>query len=375
MVLDVHWCRENADLERWLERVGSGPLALDLEADSLHHYPEKICLVQLSFGETHLLLDPLAGLDLGRLAPALGDRALRKILHGADYDLRLLRRDHGLEVGGLFDTMVAARLVGETTFGLAALLDRFFGVKLDKRLQRADWSRRPLTEEMERYAVLDTRYLAELARRLEARLEELGRAAWMREEMMWLESVGWSGADDERDGFRRLKGAGALDRRGLAVLRELVSLREKAARAADRPPFRILHNEALVRIAEVRPKDQRSLDRVTRGGRRGRSALQPRDILTAVERALSLPAAELPSRATGRRPRVEPAQQQRINDLLRRRERLAGELGIDASVLAPRAVIEEAARREAEGGNPSETPKMRSWQWGMLAPLFSSGAS
>ena len=145
---DIGWIRDGDALAATLAELGDGPLALDTEADSFHHYPEKICLIQISTGSGTSLIDPLAGVELSALGAVLEDPALPKVLHGADYDLRLLRRDHGLQVRKLFDTMIAARLTGETRFGLASLLEGHLAVRLDKRFQRADWSRRPLPREM-----------------------------------------------------------------------------------------------------------------------------------------------------------------------------------------------------------------------------------
>ena len=193
----IAWIRETGNLSDTLAAVGAGPLALDTEADSLHHYPEKVCLVQLTFGGADHLVDPLAGVDLAPLGRILADRAVTKILHGSDYDLRVLHRDFGLELVGLFDTMIAARLTGERSFGLAALLETHFGIKLEKKFQRADWSLRPLTAEMESYAALDTRHLEALAGRLGEQLEQLGRTAWAEEEFRALEGVRWSAPDPE----------------------------------------------------------------------------------------------------------------------------------------------------------------------------------
>ena len=234
----VLWVDRTPILAEHIARVRSGPLALDSEADSFHHYHEKVCLIQLSFGESDLLLDPLSDLDLAPLGALLADRRLTKILHGADYDIRMLRRDLGLEIRGLFDTMVAARLVGERSFGLSALLEKFFDVKLDKRFQRADWSRRPLPVEMKRYAVRDTRYLEELAGLLQRRLEELGRVEWADEEFGRLESVCWVSERRPEEAFLRVEGIQALNRAELAVARELALLRESTARRRDgRPSF------------------------------------------------------------------------------------------------------------------------------------------
>ena len=247
------WVDRSATLENELADVGRGPLALDTEADSMHHYREKVCLIQLSFGGRDLLVDPLAGVDLAPLRPVLVDPGTRKILHGADYDIRILHRDYDLEIVGLFDTMIAARLVGERAFGLSALLEKFLDVKLDKKYQRADWSRRPLTPEMESYALCDTRYLEPLARILEERLEQLGRGEWAAEEFRRLENVRWAAERGPEGLLQRLKGVQALDRRQLAVANELVLLRDETARRRDQPLFRVMRDEVLLELVKLGP--------------------------------------------------------------------------------------------------------------------------
>lgn len=366
----IEWCRSVEELAGWKDRIGSGPLALDTEADSLHHYPEKVCLIQLSFEEVDLLVDPLAGADPTLLAPLLLDPDLPKLLHGADYDLRILDRDYGLQFRGLFDTMIAARLVGTRQFGLAALLAEHFDVALDKSLQRADWSRRPLSSEMEAYATMDTRYLAGLAALLEERLSELGRRAWAAEEFEILEGVRWTEKSDD-DAFRRIKGSGSLDPRGLAVLRELIGLRERLAREADRPPFKIINNDRLLTIARQRPTHRQQLDSLM-SSRTGRSRRWSEDVLAAVDRALTMPAAELPVRRRRRAGSLTASDQARLDELTQARDAVALDLDLEPSILAPRAVLEGAVVRAGRGEDPGRTPGLRRWQREQLeAPLAS----
>src|SRR5262245_9489536 len=248
--MDAAWIDTTEGLTEFARDVGSGPLAVDTEADSFHHYREKVCLVQLSASGRNALVDPLSSVDLRSLKPLLEDRSVPKLLHGADYDIRLLTRDYGLAISGVFDTMVAARLLGEEALGLAALLAKHLGVVLDKSHQRADWSKRPLPEAMRSYAVLDTCHLEALALILRERLEGQGRRAWMREECERLEAVRWRDRrDDDPEGYRRTKGAAKLDRAGLAVLREAWLWRDALARQRDRPLFKILRDETLLAIA------------------------------------------------------------------------------------------------------------------------------
>jgi ribonuclease D len=356
----VEWCRSSEELSGWIDRIGTGPLALDTEADSLHHYPEKVCLIQLSFGEVDLLVDPLSGADPAVLAPTLLDPALPKLLHGADYDLRILNRDYGLEFRGLFDTMIAARLVGTRQFGLAALLVDHFEVVLDKSLQRADWSHRPLSAAMETYAAMDTRHLAALVAALGARLDDLGRRTWAEEEFEILERVRWTEKPNE-DAFRRIKGSGTLDPRSLGVLRELVAVRELLARRADRPPFKIMSNDRLLAIARRRPTDRKQLDSVL-SHKSGRASRWSDDLLACVERAMSIPETELPARRRRSSGRVSESVQTRLRELSRQRDAVAQQLDLEPSVLAPRAVLEEAVIRSMRGEDPRLTPGLRRWQ-------------
>jgi ribonuclease D len=327
--------------------------------------------MQLSFGGKDLLVDTLSGIDLSVLADVMRDGSVRKILHGADYDVRMLGRDCGLIVRGLFDTMVAARLVGERAFGLAALLDKYVGVRLDKRHQRADWSLRPLAPELLRYAALDTRHLATLCELLEARLVELGRSSWAEEEFRRLERVRWEG--DRRDGepWRRVKGVGALTRRQLAVVRELADLRERSARDRDVPPFRVMRDEVLVAVARGATSEAGravlELPGLPRSWRQGGRA---RVLLEAVERGLALEAQACPEPPSkGRPPRRSRRTEARLRRMSRERDRVANGLGLDPSVLAPRALLEGLVAQVDAGQPLEELAELRGWQLRLLGPV------
>ena len=216
--------------------VAQGQLAVDTEAASFHRSRDRIYLLQLSSRDRTLVVDPLAVTDLSRLGAVLADPEVEIVFHDADYDLRLLEREYGFRAVRLFDTRVAAQLLDEPGIGLAALLEKYLGVTLDKRFQRADWSRRPLPEDMLRYAATDTLHL----------LADQGRAAWAAEEFALLEDVRWGPAEDDEPAWLRLKGAKALKPRELAVLRELHGWRDEQAKRLDRAAFRILNNEAEV---------------------------------------------------------------------------------------------------------------------------------
>ena len=229
------YVRERAAMERLIQRIGAAErVALDTEADSLHNYFEKVCLVQLSLGGEHYLVDPLCGLDLNGLLEALADKPL--ILHGGDYDLRMMRASMGFRPRReVFDTMIAAQLLGFEQIGLAALIERYFDITIGKAGQKSDWSRRPLSENQLRYAVNDTRFLERLADRMHGELDERGRVDWHRESCRAM--VESTGRDHARDPEERLayQGSGAADppptglfARALALARPARPQRESA---------------------------------------------------------------------------------------------------------------------------------------------------
>src|SRR3974390_1028733 len=222
-------------------------VAVDTEADSLHAYPEKVCLLQISTVSGDRLIDPLAGFPLDPLLEVLSAHEL--LMHGADYDLRLLRKHHEFVPKAIFDTMLAARLLGAKQFILSHLVDTYLGVKLEKGAQKANWAMRPLTDRMERYARNDTHYLKPLADRLRSELNAKGRLAWHAESCARLIADCARERPADLDGVWRIKGSHLLGRPALAILRELWQWREGEAVHANKPPFFVLSHDALVSIA------------------------------------------------------------------------------------------------------------------------------
>lgn len=369
--MEALWIDSTEALGDWVEGLSGGPLAVDTEADSFHHYREKVCLVQLSAGGRHALVDPLASLSVAALQAPFADPAIRKILHGADYDIRLLSRDFGLAVCGLTDTMIAARLLGEPALGLAALLEKHLGVTLDKAHQRADWSRRPLTETLRAYAVDDTRHLESLASILESRLFDLGRLEWAREEWSRLESARWSDRrETDPEPFRRTKGSRALDRAGLAVLRELWRWRDELARKRDQPLFRVLRDEVLLALAKTPPATTGDLARVPGLPHFVLRSSSADDLIDAAHRGVSCAEADRPDIRVDVRERLSPAVEARIALIRQRRDGLARDLELDPSVLASRGVVEEMAKRWEAGEDPWGIAELRRWQAGLLRPAL-----
>jgi len=342
--------------ERAMARVAAQPVvAVDTEADSLHSYFDKVCLIQLSTADDDLIVDPLKKLDLAPFGAVLADRSILKVLHGADYDLRILNRDFGYTISNLIDTSVAAQLLGYEGIGLAALLERHFGIKLDKSHQRADWAMRPLPRNMLEYAATDTRHLIALAEKMRAELEALGRWDWAMEEFARLEAIRFEKEEPEEP-FRRLKGLAVLDRRALAVVQRLYDFRDALARKADRPPFKIFNNDIILETARVKPQNAQDLEtvKVLPSSQRARYG---RDFLRLVREAMALDDEALPQKAEARPWIRDKALEARVNRLKTARDKVAKELKIDPAVLAARHILTGVA----EAGN-LDVPAMREWQ-------------
>ena len=347
----------------------SRELALDTEGASFHRYVDRIYLLQLSTRTRHAVIDPIPIGTPQALGKMLEDPAVEVVFHDADYDLRLLEQDYGWKVRHIFDTRIAAQLLGYSAFGLAALLERFFGVKLDKKHQRADWSMRPLTADMLDYAAQDTRYLLELKDNMKAELERTGRMEWAREEFGLLEGTRW---EEEEPGtaFLKIKGARDLSRRELAVLRELVPWRSAVAHQMDRATFRVLGNEQLLEISRQHPRTREALGKI-KGMPRGILEQRGGELLDAVQRALVVPEAELPKFPKAARWDRDPEFDARVSALKTARDAAAKRMELDPGVLCSRDRLEAVARRNpASVEEVAEVPELRRWQVKELAPAF-----
>ena len=318
-------------------------IALDTEADSLHAYPEKLCLIQISIEGSDHLVDPLAGLKLASVFEILSQHEL--ILHGADYDLRLLRRDCGFVPTTIFDTMLASRLLGVREFGLGNLVSKFLGVTLEKGPQKANWARRPLTERMEAYARNDTRYLKPLVNLLSAELKAKGRLGWHQQCCAQLIADCAVLREPDPDTVWRVKGSHHLSPPAMAVLREIWRWREEEAVASNKPPFFILSPEVMVKLAlgAVTGHDlERAFPHYLTARRR-------KGIARAVE--IGLAEKHLPQPLRRRGYRLNESEKRRLQEIEKRRNKHADELGIDPTLIASRAsmVALVADKSDAEG--------------------------
>jgi len=360
----------DASVEAWLASIRrTAILALDTEGASFHKFVDRIYLLQLSTRDQHAIIDPLGIAKPKGLGAILEDPKIEVVFHDADYDLRLLFQDYGWQIRNVFDTRIAAQLLGIKAFGLAALLERSFGLKLDKKHQRADWSMRPLTEDMLDYAAQDTMHLLGLRDILHDELEQKGRRAWAREEFERLESIRWQ-EEDKSQGFLRIKGARDLTRRELALFRELAHWRDAAALKLDRATFRVVSNEVLLEAARTAPDTKKALGAI-KGMPRGILERSGDEILAAIARGREVPDGELPRFQRSARWDRDPDFDRKVGALKAVRDAAATRLEIDPGVLCSRDRMETVARLlPPEASALAQIPEFRRWQVAELGEGF-----
>jgi ribonuclease D len=350
------------EVDRFLSEISDvKELALDTEGASFHRFLDRIYLLQISTRKHSAIIDPLPIGSPARLGQLLQSKAVEVVFHDADYDLRLLHQDYGWHVTNIFDTRVASQLLGIKSFSLAALLDQYFEVKLDKKHQRADWSMRPLTPDMLEYAAQDTRFLLQLKDQMKGELERRGRLHWAQEEFARLEGTRWE-VEESMEGFLRLKGARDLSRRELAVLREIANWRDTVAAQLDRATFRVMGNEALFEIARRAPKNAVELGAI-KGMPKGMIERAGADIISAIRRGMEAPEAELPKFPKGQRWNKDRDFDDKVARLKLVRDATATRLDLDPGVLCSRERLENVARSGAKTiEDLASVPDLRRWQ-------------
>ena len=368
----MHYVRTESELEQAVVSLrGSDLIALDTEAAGYHRYHDRMCLLQLSSRNETFLVDTLAVPDIRSLSPLLAEEGREVILHDAEYDLRLLARDHLVRIGNLFDTKIAAQLLGEPAIGLGALVEKYLGHKMDKKHQRADWAQRPLPVDMLEYAAEDTRHLPALRDRLKQELEARGRWGWAEEEFRLREDADWSPGPVDREAYLKIKNTRDFQPRNLAALRALHEWRESVASRRDVAPFRVVSNEILVALSRALPANEAALT-ATAGVPPSIAERHGREMMAALERAAALPASELPQRP---RPRGRPAPDPELDKLVERlktaRDNAADTLGLDRGFLMPRQQLEDVARSNAKSPDQlAAVPDMRRWQIEAMGELL-----
>lgn len=339
-------------------------VAFDTEADSFYHYFDKVCLVQVATRDKCWLIDPLeiGGPDkLAPLAPVFSSPKIRVLFHAAEYDIYVLKRDCGFEFTNLFDTMVSAQLLGYPAIGLAALIEKHFGVSLPKDEQRSDWSRRPLTEKQLSYAASDVLYLIELAVTLEKELKKAKRLDWAMDEFETLCGRRWPDREFDELGYLRIKGARSLEPTELAILRELYLLRDLRARDIDRPPFKVFGNRTLLEISRSQPTDLDSLGEI-----KGISDLilkrHGKDLVSSVKKGLRKPHGPIPKLETNGRRRMDRKTEKRLGALKDWRGPRAEALKLDPGVLCPNAALEAIALAAPTNAKDLKAlPELKAW--------------
>jgi ribonuclease D len=315
-------------------------IVVDTESDSLYHYHQKVCLVQIATeAGASYLLDPLEGFPVEALRPLLERSSLTKVFHGADYDIALMKAKAGIAIHNIYDTMIAAKFLGRTEVGLQATLRDELAINISKGNQKDDWSARPLSDEQLDYATTDVRHLLEVVRKQREALIEKNRFHWVQEECQALENLcGLPGKPDPREVFRDVKGVSLLPPRGLAIFRELIACREQIASEVDLPPFRIAINDALLSLAR-QEKDP---------GRDGLSnTIRRREYQERFHQALlagmAVPSSDLPKLERGRRIELPLHQQRRVAALKEWRKNAAVKIGLDLSLVLPQRLIDKIA--------------------------------
>lgn len=328
-------------LRRMVNRLSSEPiLAVDTESNSLFAYKEQVCLIQFSTPQDDFLVDPLALEDLSPLGTLFANPKIEKIFHAAEYDLISLKRDYHYKFENLFDTMLAARILGWQKVGLGSILKTEFEVELNKRFQRANWGKRPISPEMMDYARLDTHYLIPLRFRMKSELKSNGRWPLAEEDFARLRYVNGRDPQDQPEPCWRVRGAYDLDPQQAAVLLELCRYRSKVAKSINRPVFKVISDQTLLAIAEVCPRTEGELNEV--------SALSQKQylrhatgLLRAVEAGLSAEAVYPP-----RTPRPDEQFLSRLEALRIWRKETAKELHVKSDVVLPRDVMHAIAARD-----------------------------
>ncbi|MBC2606978.1 ribonuclease D [Pelagicoccus albus] len=354
---------KQTDLERLCDHLeGETEVALDSEADNLHHFETKLCLLQLRFDETIYLLDVTADLDLERFWKILS--GLHLIMHGSDFDLRLFEEFCGFEAKSLFDSMLASQLLGIKRIGLAALLEENFGVRIPKDSQKSDWSQRPLTPKMLKYAATDVLYLHELRDKLMARIRELSREEWLNQRCANQIRIAKSGFPRNDENSWRISRSDRLDERGQAAVYELWHWRQNLAKRLDRPPFKVLGNDYIIALAEG--VSEGNWEFVFEGLPQGIQRRARQGLKDALKLGASRDVSTLPQRPP-RPERRAPLSQQELDrqDAIKSfRDKLSTTLSIDPTLIATRSQVAQVAR------DPSDLDGFLNWQKELLEPCL-----
>ncbi|MEN8782651.1 MAG: HRDC domain-containing protein [Desulfobacterales bacterium] len=362
MTTDIVVIETPAALAKLARKFQHAPaVAVDLEADSMYHFQEKVCLIQMATLQSSAVIDPLRLQDLESLRPVFANPAIEKIFHGADYDVRSLFRDFGIEIAHLFDTQIACKFLGLKETSLEAVLQARFGVTLNKKYQRKDWSKRPLPDEMIAYAADDVRYLLPLTKMLVGELKDKGRLAWVQEECDLLSRVR-SPQNNHEPLFLGFKGAGRLNPRSLAVLEALLQLRRRVAENKDRPLFKVFSNKSLLQLAVEKPTNTKRLDESGVLSSK-QFKMYGDELAEAIQRTRKIPSDDLPVYPRKKNRAMHPAVPDRIKALKNWRDKKARTLGVEPAVLLNKSMLAAlATEKPVKQQSLNAVKELKEWQ-------------
>ena len=360
---EVHKIIDTFDaLENLVEMIENDKIiGVDLEADSMYHFKEKVCLIQIAARAINVVIDPLMIQDLSPLKPLFKKTEIQKIFHGADYDVRSLYRDFRIVINNLFDTELASRFLGYSETSLEAVLKNKFEVTLDKKYQRKDWSKRPLPQEMISYAAKDVRYLLPLAEGLSAELENKNRLRWVMEECEYLSKVrpNTNNADPL---YLHFKGAGKLDPRSLAVLESLLQYRRRIAQKKDMPLFRIFSSRTLLELAEIKPLNLKKLENTEILSHR-QISMYGSKIIQAINDAMQIAPKNLPVYPRKKSPKVPLVVAGRVKALKQWRDARAAKLAVDPALVCTKSLIGTIAlQKPRKISDLAAIQELKNWQ-------------
>lgn len=336
-------------------------VAVDIEADSMFHFKEKVCLIQLATEQHLFIVDTIKIRDLSSLKPFFNNRSIKKVFHGADYDVRSLYRDFDIVINNLFDTELAVRFLGAQQSGLNTVLKTYFDINLQKKFQKKDWSQRPLPQEMIAYAAEDVHYLLPLANLIQSRLHQKNRLPWVIEECELLSKVR-PNSNNTKPLYLSFKGAGRLAPRDLAVLDSILKWRILTAQKKDFPPFKIIGNRSIIDLVKAKPRTMDAL-KESRAISSKQVIMYGRQLLMAVEDGLDQPDDQLPVYPRSRAPRLNLSTTKLVKRLKNWKENKAAELGIDASlVLSKSQAMDIANRAPVSIKQLLNIPSLKNWQ-------------
>jgi ribonuclease D len=339
---------KTSELQKLIQKLSRQPLvAVDTEANSLYAYQERVCLIQFSIPNLDYLVDPLSLDDLSPLSSIFANPEIEKIFHAAEYDLIMLKQDFSFDFAGIFDTMLAARILGWKSVGLSSILKSQFGVVVDKKYQRANWGLRPLPAAMQTYAQFDTHYLIPLRKRLKSELKEKGRWDLALEDFRRVSKVNSNHHKSAHDCWR-INGSRDLHPQQIAVLQELCHFRDQVAKASDRPLFKVISDTALIKISVANPRTIQELEQVS-GISRKQVNWFGRGLIEAVQTGQKRNPPPFPQK-----PRLSDQHINRIEVLRRWRKVTARKLRVESDVILPKDVLyvlaEKNPKTKAEFG-------------------------